>query len=91
MMGWYDGGWNGSGWLVMSLMMVFWVGVVAFAVWAFFRLTRGGERTFATPVESPRSVLDRRFAAGEIDSEQYAQTRRILDGQSVQATSASPR
>jgi putative membrane protein len=76
MMGWYDYGW-GYG-LGMIAMLLFWGGLIGLGVWAVARLTRG-ETPPATP-ESPRQILDRRYAGGEIDKEQYAEARHILDG-----------
>jgi putative membrane protein len=85
MMGWYgDGGWWGAG---MVAMVVFWVAVVAAVVWAVARLTRRAPAARQTP-ESARQVLDRRFAAGELDEEQYARARRVLEGHGVDSGAA---
>lgn len=80
MMDWNDNsGWmNGSG---MWLMLLFWGALIALAVWAIIRATRRGSPT--TSAESPRQILDRRFAAGEVDAEQYGEARRVLEGRSV--------
>jgi len=81
MMGWYDNGWGpGLGMLVMLLV---WGGIIGLGVWAVARLTRGESRP--TPVETPRQILDRRFASGEIDAEQYAEARHLLDGRGAVA------
>lgn len=78
-MGWYDNGWmNGSGILMMLLI---WGGLIALGIWTVTRLTRSSPTT--PQVETPRQILDRRFAAGEINAEEYAQTRHILEGRSV--------
>src|SRR5690349_12026169 len=78
MMGWYDGGWGGP-WMVL-----FWVVVIGAVVWGVARLTRRpGDGTVPPPVESPRQILDRRFASGELTEEQYAAARRALEGHSV--------
>lgn len=84
MMGWYgNGGW-GAG---MILMGLFCMVLVAAAVWAFARWatrTQGpqdGARGSAQ--ESARAILDRRFASGELDTEQYGQARRLLDGRGM--------
>lgn len=76
MMGWYDNGW-GSG-LGMLLMLLVWGGLVGLGVWAVARLTRSESRP--TAVESPRQILDRRLASGDIDAEQYAEARHLLEG-----------
>lgn len=85
MMGWYNDGWGGGSWLVMGLMMFFWVALSTVAVWAGFHFLKTDSSTTAGPQTTltPRATLDQRLAAGEIDTEQYAQLRRILDGQSV--------
>ena len=85
MMGWYDDGWGG-GWLAMVLMMFFWIALIGVAIWAAVRFVGSGPAaagTTATP--TPRSMLDHRLASGEIDAEQYAQLRRLLEGQSAGA------
>jgi putative membrane protein len=67
---WYGNG-SGVGWLVMSLMMlVFWGGVIALVVW-FVRQPRrqGGDET--SPEKSPTTILEERFARGEIDEEEF--------------------
>ncbi len=80
MMGWYgNGGWG----LGMILMGLFWVIVVAAAVWAVARWTRQPQEPHSHPAESARAILDRRFAAGEIDAEQYGRDRRVLDGRGM--------
>jgi putative membrane protein len=88
MMGWYN---NGAGWgsgVGMLLMLLVWGGLIALGIWAVSRLTRGsGQSAQPTPgVETPRQILDRRFASGEINAEQYAETRRVLEGRSSTGT-----
>ena len=48
------------------------------AVWAVARATRSSPSQ-AMPLESARVILDRRFASGEIDAEEYARSRRTLE------------
>ena len=79
---WDDSAWGWDGWLAMSLMMVFWVAVAGLAVWAVIRLTVKDHATTAT-MTSPRATLDHRLASGEIDTEEYAHLRRVIDGRSV--------
>lgn len=79
MMDWndYGFGWNAG----MLMMVVIWGGLIAAGVWTVTRITRGQEKP---PIgESPRQILDRRFASGEIDAEQYADARRILEGRAT--------
>lgn len=82
MMGWYPGGWAGAGSWGMGMMVLVWGAVIAIAVWALARATRT-EQVVGAPVESARALLDRRFAAGEIDAEEYAARRRALESSSA--------
>lgn len=80
MMHWND---NGGGWGPgMVIMVVFFVALLALAVWAIARLSRRTDQP-SLDVESPRQILDRRFASGELDEAQYGQARRVLEGRGV--------
>jgi putative membrane protein len=77
---WMHGGW-GWGWMsvMMVMMVLFWGAVVFGAVW----LIRGAawdrsvsERRVGS--ESPTEILDRRFAEGEIEEEDYRARREVL-------------
>lgn len=58
---WHDGGWGG--WVMMSLsMLVFW-GLVA---WGVITVLRGNAHS-----REPERTLADRFARGEIDEEEY--------------------
>ena len=61
-------GWGGLLSLVLYLAILF--GFVLLLVWAITRITRGN-----TPsnVQSPREILQLRYARGEITREQYQQ------------------
>jgi putative membrane protein len=66
-----SGGW---GWLWMTvIMLVFWGGLIALAVWAI-RSGLGSRRNDAM------DVLRRRLAAGEISQDDFEKTTRILQG-----------
>lgn len=84
MMGWYQDGWTWgtAGMTGMLLMIVFWGLLIGGAVWAVARATRTGPST-GTTVESARGILDRRFASGEIDVEEYAHARHVLESRST--------
>jgi len=74
MMGWgCCEGWGmpffGAGWLLLILIAV--VAVIFLA-----RRTRGNDE--APPQASSREILDRRYAAGEITKEQYAEMKSDL-------------
>ena len=80
MMNWYR---NGYGWTDgggMILMAVIWILIIGLGIWLVTWLTR---RDKSVPrQETPRQILDRRLAAGEIDAAAYAQARRLIEGHS---------
>ena len=79
MMDWYDqGGMNGS-WMVF--MWIFWVVIIGLGIWFVTRLTQRDKTSGSK--ETPRQILDRRFASGEIDASDYAKARRLIDGHSI--------
>ena len=68
-----------GGWVLMAF---FWIAVVALIVWLVARLTPASAgSSVATPErsETPREILDRRLASGELDPETYEQLREQLD------------
>lgn len=81
MMG-YGWGMGVGGWIAMT---VFWVALLALIVWVVARTFRSGEHDrraggSADPLwqETSEQVLDRRFAAGEIDEATYHRMRETL-------------
>ena len=84
MMGWY-GAPGANGWLwglgmgIGGLVMVaFWAAVIGLVVFAVRRIG-GADGGNSQHAESPKSILDRRYAAGEITREQYEEMRRVLE------------
>lgn len=78
MMG-FGWGMGPAGWIVM---IAFWIAIIALIVWVVTRLLptdRARDRDRGEERESPEEILDRRFAAGELDPEQYADARARLD------------
>ena len=71
--GWYHDGVGWGGWIMMTLAMVAFWGVVVFIVVALFRGTsnRGQSDRPDGRQQSPREILDERFARGEIDEDEY--------------------
>jgi putative membrane protein len=63
-------GWMGLGWLLLAA-------TIAFVVWAAARASRGAGGESG----SPREVLKRRYAKGEIDRETYQRMLRDLGGE----------
>ena len=78
-MGWYAGGMGWGGWLAMSLVVVLFWALVVFAVVAIFR--GGGRHEEGSGAERDAlTILDERFARGEIDEEEYVARRQVLHG-----------
>ena len=77
----YDWGWGHM--IFGSLMMIlFWGGIVAVVV-LLIRSTRGGSTGGAgTPSlgKSPLDILNKRFARGEIDKEEFEERKKLLSG-----------
>jgi putative membrane protein len=82
MFGWHYGDWMPWGGLVM--MIAFWALVIFGIVWlvrqSSGRIDRPGPSAGDLREPSPREVLDRRFAAGEIEEEEYRSRRAVLSG-----------
>jgi putative membrane protein len=81
MMLWNDSGWGLGAWLLMSLMMiVFWGGLIALAVWLVRSLRTDNNPTQAAPSPFARAdeVLAERFARGEIDEDEFTRRRALL-------------
>jgi putative membrane protein len=74
MMG-YGWGMGPFGWIMMGL---FWLVVIGLIVWAVVALLPGTRSSGGTAGERPEEILDRRFATGEIDVEQYRKAREEL-------------
>lgn len=73
-MGHYGWGWNWWG----VVMMLAWPLLLGLAAWAVVALTRERRQTERIQQPTPREILDRRLAAGEISEEDYARTRHLL-------------
>lgn len=79
MMGWYQGGFGWGGWLVMSLLMVAFWGLVVLAVLMVFRGAGGGSpEDRSAAARDPLQTLHERYARGEIDTEEYLARRDVL-------------
>jgi putative membrane protein len=72
----------GSGWIWMILMPLMWIALTAVIIWAAVRLVQrpaDGER-HPRVRETPQEILDRRYASGEIDADEYTRARDHLAG-----------
>jgi putative membrane protein len=74
MMG-YGWGMGVAGWVFMGL---FWIVVIGGVVWAIVSLLPGSQSGGRGRTETAQEILDRRFALGELDVEQYRQVREEL-------------
>jgi putative membrane protein len=74
----YGGGWE---WLMFLVMIAFVAAVVVALVFAMRGLTWGSQTPPRSPSEaaSPKDILKRRYAAGELDREEYLQRLHDLD------------
>lgn len=70
--GWETGDW----WWSMGIAMVFWIVLVALAIWLIVRAVNGTRRRGSD--EDAEELLRRRFAAGEIDAEEYERRLEVL-------------
>jgi putative membrane protein len=72
---------QGSGWWAIMIvsMLAFW-GLVAYGAVYLIRQTSNRDGNASPqPTETPREILDRRLAAGEITPNEYQQRRSLLD------------
>lgn len=81
MMG-YGWGMGAGGWIAMT---VFWIALITLVVWLVTRALPGagdngrdGRREGLPGSETPEQILDRRYAAGELDLETYQVMRATL-------------
>jgi len=72
----WDGSWSWWAWLLMSFSMVAFWGLVIWAVVALFRRF-DRDRPQAS---DPEAILAERFAAGQIDEEEYRHRLEVLRG-----------
>ena len=74
----------GSGLFGLVLMIFFWGGLIALAVWlvrSLFPQAAGSPPQRGYRELNAREILDRRFARGEIDREEYDRIKETLYGQ----------
>ena len=76
---WWNEGLSGGVWILMTLFMVAFWGLVVFGIVAIFRGLAVGGRTTNPPLErDPEQILHERFARGEIDPEEYHAAQQAL-------------
>jgi putative membrane protein len=78
MMGWYGDGPGWAGWVVMTLMMLLFWGLLAFGGVAVWRSVTHDDRRPTDARREAELLLDERFARGEIDEDDYTRRRELL-------------
>jgi len=82
MMGYYFGAWSWP-WMVVSmlLMVAFWGGLILLAIWGVRRLfPRATDTTLVLQTDDDAlETLRRRYAAGEINADEFEQRRASLE------------
>ncbi|HYC81411.1 MAG TPA: hypothetical protein VEB65_06465 [Solirubrobacterales bacterium] len=68
---------DGPGW--WFLFPLFWILLIAGLFFLFRRRGPWGNPRYHQPRESAAELLERRFAAGEITSDEYRERRSVLD------------
>ncbi len=81
---WGGGGVQWWGWLLMSLGMVAFWGLVIWAVWYLATSLTQSSHPIRRPREA-KHILDERLARGEIDAEEYRRLRDLMRSDEVRA------
>jgi putative membrane protein len=89
--------WNGhmttAGWIIAVLWTVIIFVLIAGGIYWFVTALSGrtgGESPHAPSEDSPREILDRRVAKGELTVEQYKQLRETLDASAAAGQRPQP-
>lgn len=59
------------------LMGLVWILLISLVIWGLFRLFKSSDPPFSSE-ESPLDTLPRRYAEGEISTEEYEERRTVL-------------
>lgn len=78
MMGWYDNGMGTGGWVFMIAAMSICWGLVILAGVLIFRGSSGRRAELGRQDRGALEILDRRFARGDIDREDYEARKTAL-------------
>ena len=68
------GGFGFMGFFGILVMLLFWGGLIALAVWLVRALFDNGQRSSQPPAGNrltPKEILDQRYARGEISRDEY--------------------
>ena len=80
---WHDGGIGWGGWMVMTIMMLVFWGLLIFGGVALWQTTRRDAAPReagpdAAGTNDAERLLDERFARGEVDVDDYQRRRELL-------------
>ena len=73
----WNGDWNGWAWFLMALSIVAFWSLVVVAEWLVVRATRANQPTPPASA-SAEDILRQRYAAGDIDDEEFSRRLRTL-------------
>ena len=74
---WYDWG-HGTMWMGIA-GLIFWVFIIGLTVFLLTRVARNSQHAALDKKESPREILDRRLANGEVSKDDYIVARELLE------------
>ncbi len=70
----------GFGWLGLITMAIFWIGIIAAAVWLFSNLfPQNRQAQTGDESETAVAILKKRYARGEISTKEYEAMRHDLE------------
>lgn len=72
--------WGHMGWTGSAFMWIFWLALLLLVFAAIRWLSAGKDRETRAGPDDPLSILERRYAAGEIDQETFRRMREELRG-----------
>ncbi len=67
--------WNTMGFFGWTMMILFWAALVVLLIWAI----RSVGATRSVPRNEAIALLERRFAAGEIDRDEFEEKKHLLE------------
>jgi putative membrane protein len=70
-------GWGGFGMIFMGLIWLLLLALLVTLIWSLIR--KGSNSTSQTFGESPREILSKRYARGNIDEEEYQRKKKIIN------------
>lgn len=71
-------GWGWGGMFLGPLFMIAWLAILVAVIVLVVRWLGGSGSGVISPRQTPREILDERFAKGELDHEEYEKRRKTL-------------